>query len=130
MSHDSPEEIRKTVRTFLIVGVTLLILTGVTVAVAELHLSSITERILVALLVAGAKASLVALIFMHLKAEKYWVYFTLAFTGLFLVLVFALPMWTEGDHIVGTSPNHWSAGVEAPHMPTHAPEPAHDGAAH
>ncbi len=130
MSHDSPEEIRKTIRTFLIVGVTLLLLTGVTVGVSYLHLASMTERILVALLVAGAKGSFVALIFMHLKAEKIWIYMALAFTALFVVLVFALPMWTEGDHIVGTRPNKWSAGVEAPHMPVHSPEPAHEGAGH
>ena len=40
-----------------------------------------------ALLVAGAKGSLVALVFMHLKAEKMWIYTALAFTaGEFLAL--------------------------------------------
>ena len=125
MSHDSPEEIRKTIRTFMMVGAALIVLTGVTVAVSYVHLESIYARVAVALFVAGIKGALVALVFMHLKAEKYWVYFTLAFTAFFVVLVFGLPMWTEGDHIVGTSPNRWSAGVEVPHTPAHSPAPEH-----
>ena len=125
MSHDSPEEIRKTIRTFMMVGAALLVLTVVTVAVSYVHMESIAARVGVALLVAGAKGSLVALVFMHLKAEKMWIYTTLAFTAMFVVLVFALPMWTEGDHIVGTRANKWSAGIEAPKMPAHSPEPGH-----
>ena len=77
------------------------------------------------LVVAGIKGSLVALIFMHLKAEKYWVYFTLAFTAFFVVLVFGLPKWTESDHIVGTTHKLWTVGVEIPHVPAHAPAAEH-----
>jgi cytochrome c oxidase subunit 4 len=121
MSHDSPDEIRKTIRTFMMVGAALIVLTGVTVAVSYVHLESIYSRIAVALAVAGLKGSLVALVFMHLKAERYWVYFTLAFTAFFVVLVFGLPMWTEADHIIGTHSTMWSVGVEAPH----AAAPAH-----
>lgn len=125
MSHDSPEEIRKTIRTFMMVGAALIVLTGITVAVSYVHLESIYSRVAVALAVAGLKGSLVALVFMHLKAEKYWVYFTLAFTAFFVVLVFGLPMWTEGDHIVGTHGGQWSAGLETPKTPPHSPGPAH-----
>ena len=127
MSHDSPEEIRKTIRTFMMVGAALIVLTGVTVGVSYVHLHSIYARVAVALVVAGLKGSLVALVFMHLKAEKYWVYFTLAFTAFFVVLVFALPMWTTSDPIIGTTHGAgiWSAGVEAPHMPAHSPAPEH-----
>jgi cytochrome c oxidase subunit IV len=125
MSHDSPEEIRRTIRKFMMVGAALIVLTGVTVAVSYVHLESIYARVAVALLVAGIKGSLVALVFMHLTAEKMWVYFSLALTAMFVALVFALPAWTEGDHIVGSRPNKWSAGVEAPHMPAHSPTPEH-----
>jgi caa(3)-type oxidase subunit IV len=124
MAH-SAEDVRKEVRRYIIVFGALLVLTLVTVAVSYVHLPSITERTLVALFVAGIKASLVALVFMHLKSERPFIYLTLAFTAAFFVLLFALPMWTEGDHIIGTQPNRWSAGVEAPHMPEHSPEPAH-----
>ena len=124
MEH-SAEDIKKHVRTYIIVFVALLILTLVTVAVSYVHLPSITERTIVALVVAGTKATLVAMVFMHLKSERPFIYLSLAFTAFFFVLLFALPMWTEGDHIVNTRPDRWSAGMEAPHAPEHSPEAAH-----
>ena len=124
MAHNA-DEIRAEVKVYIGVFVALLVLTLTTVAVSYLHLPSITTRTLVALLVAGTKASLVAIFFMHLKGERPLIYISLTLTAMFLVLVFALPMWTEGDHIMGTRPNKWNAGMEAPHAPEHAPEAAH-----
>ncbi len=124
MDH-SAEDIRKTVRSYIFVFVALMVLTGVTVAVSYLHLSSITERVGLALFVATIKASLVAVVFMHLKAERPFIYLSLGLTAAFFVLLFALPMWTEGDHIIGTRPNVWGAGVEPQHQPGHSPEASH-----
>ena len=124
MSH-SAEDVRKEVRVYISIFVALLVLTVVTVGVSYLHLQSIAGRALVALVVASVKASLVAMFFMHLKVERPFVYLSLAFTAVFFVLLFALPMWTDHDHIVGTTPNRWSAGMDVPHMPGHSPETEH-----
>jgi cytochrome c oxidase subunit 4 len=118
MSH-SHEDIHKTIRAYVVVFVALLILTGVTVGVSYIHLESIYNRVALALLVAGTKASLVALVFMHLKAERQMIYYTLSLTAVFLVVAFGLPLWTEGDKIVGTSHQMWDAGVSVPSMPGH-----------
>jgi cytochrome c oxidase subunit 4 len=123
MSH-SADDIRKHVKVYIGVFVALLILTLVTVAASYLDLP-IGPSVIVALTVAGVKGSLVAMFFMHLKGEKPWVMWSLALTAVFVLFVFALPMWTEGDHIVGTRPNAWSAGTELPHAPEHSPAPAH-----
>ncbi|MBM3778041.1 MAG: hypothetical protein FJW23_07340 [Acidimicrobiia bacterium] len=116
MSH-SAEDVREEVRTYITVFAALLVLTVVTVAVSYIHIDSMAGRVLVALIVASAKASLVGLFFMHLKGERPMVYISLAFTAVFFVTIFALPMWTEGDHIIGTHHQMWDAGVEAPTMP-------------
>jgi len=55
-------------RTFLIVWATLLVLTGVTVAVAQFNLGAF--NIWAALGIATCKAGLVVAVFMHLKYEQ------------------------------------------------------------
>jgi cytochrome c oxidase subunit 4 len=124
MAHTA-EDIRAHVSLYYKVFGALLVLTGITVAVSYLHLPH-TEAVVLALLIASLKASLVAMFFMHLKGERKIIYWSLYLTAVFFVLVFALPMWTEGDHIIGTQPNRWSAGMEAPKTPEHSPGPAHD----
>jgi caa(3)-type oxidase subunit IV len=99
----------------------LLVLTLVTVGVSYIHLESVLQRTLLALVVAGAKGTLVAMVFMHLNHERPFIYLSLALTAAFFVLLFALPMWTEGDHIVGTRADKWSAGMAAPQTPPHSP---------
>jgi cytochrome c oxidase subunit 4 len=121
MAH-SAEDIRAHVRTYYQVFGALFILTIVTVGVSYLQLP-IVAAVVVALVIATFKASLVAMFFMHLKGEKPFIFWTLALTAAFFVLLFALPMWTEGDHIVGTRPNAWSAGTAAPTTPEHSPKP-------
>ena len=118
MSH-SHEDIHKTIRLYVMVFVALLILTGVTVGVSYIHLESVGQRVALALVVAGVKASLVALIFMHLKAERSLIYYSLALTAVFLVVAFGLPLWSESDKIMGTTHKVWDAGVAVPSMPGH-----------
>ncbi len=55
-------------RTFILIWVALLILTGVTVAVSRVHLGAL--NIWVALGVASIKSSLVIFVFMHLRQES------------------------------------------------------------
>jgi cytochrome c oxidase subunit IV len=113
---DSIHDIHAHVRTYYKIFGALLVLTVVTVAVSYLHMPT-TPAVIVALIIASFKAALVAMYFMHLKGERKIVYWTLYLTAVFFVLLFALPMWTEGDHIVGTRPDHWSAGAAAPEAP-------------
>lgn len=121
--HDA-HDIKAHVRLYLMVFGALMVLTLITVGVSYLHMPH-TPAVIVALAIATLKASLVAMFFMHLKGERRIIYWSLYLTAVFFVLLFALPMWTEGDHIIGTQPNKWSAGAEAPTMPKHSPAVPH-----
>src|SRR5438046_10319555 len=82
--------IRKHVRGYLMVGATLLVFTGVTVAVLYVHFGTQRANIAVAMLVATFKAGLVAAIFMHLAAEKRLIYRLLIVTGFCVFGMFML----------------------------------------
>jgi cytochrome c oxidase subunit 4 len=86
---------------YLVIFATLLVLTVLTVAVSYLDLST-TATVLVAMAIATAKASLVAMFFMHLKGERPMVHWTLGLTGFLFVALFAFLLWSEGDHLFGT----------------------------
>jgi cytochrome c oxidase subunit 4 len=74
-------------RTYIVVWGALIVLTTATVAVSYVHLGLM--NVVVALLVASVKASLVALFFMHLRYENRLVW-AFALTPLFfLVLIVA-----------------------------------------
>ena len=89
------------VRPYITVFVTLLVLTMVTVAVASLKLGESTT-VLVAISIATAKATLVAMFFMHLKGERPMVFWSLGLTAVLFASLFAFVLWTEGDHLFGT----------------------------
>ena len=82
----SVEEVKKHIRTYLMVFGALLLLTGITVGVSYLHLAE-AEAVVVALIVAATKGSLVALFFMHLSHEKKVIYATLCLTAVFFAFV-------------------------------------------
>lgn len=73
-------------KTFLIVWIALVILTVLTVYVAQFHFGSL--NIVVAMGIASAKATIVALYFMHLKWEDKltWVYALYPIFLLFLLI--------------------------------------------
>lgn len=77
---DSPEEIQKHVKTYIIVGVTLIICSFLTVVVAW-----ITPSVTIGLAIATFKAGLVAFIFMHLNHERPTIYKILLFTFFFVI---------------------------------------------
>lgn len=93
----------------------LMVLTAVTVGVSYIHFSP-PWGLLVGLAIAGAKATLVAAYFMHLKWEKALIGYLLGLTAFFAVFLFLLP-------IIDAS---WTAEVAGP--PVGAPQ-AHAPAA-
>lgn len=92
MSGHTPEEIKKHVKTYIMVFSALLFLTIVTVGISYIHLP-VHQAILLALLVASIKASLVALFFMHLSAERKIIYSTLALTGVLFVFLMSISLY-------------------------------------
>jgi cytochrome c oxidase subunit 4 len=108
-AHDSPEEIKKETRTYLLVFAALAVLTVITVAVSYLDANH-TQAVIIALVIATAKGSLVAAFFMHLISEEKFIYAVLVLTMIFFLALFALPIGTYagavGDqfHMDGAEP--------------------------
>jgi cytochrome c oxidase subunit 4 len=90
------------VKRYVAVFGALLALTLVTVAISYLQLPS-TPTVALGLTIAAAKATLVALFFMHLKGERPMVFWPLALTAFLFAALFAFVLWTEADHIVLTT---------------------------
>ncbi len=95
---ESHADIDKHVRVYMIVFASLAVLTVVTVAVAYLELGAVMA-VIVALLIATLKASLVAAYFMHLISEKRLIFLVLAFTVFFFIGLLLLPLLTAMDPI-------------------------------
>ena len=91
METTSVEAVKKSVRTYILVFVSLMALTVVTVAVSSLHLS-VGAAITVALVIASFKATLVAGYFMHLISERKLIYSTLILTAIFFLALMLLPI--------------------------------------
>ena len=95
------EDIRSHVKTYFMVFGALMVLTIITVAVSYLHLA-VPMAILVALVVATIKGSLVALFFMHLSHERKLIYYVLVLTVVFFVFLMFVPLATNLNKINGT----------------------------
>ena len=92
--HDnSPEAVAKEIRKYLYVFGALAVLTAITVGISYLHLP-IHEAVILALVVASVKGTLVAAFFMHLISERKLVYGVLVLT----VFFFAVLMWGPWQH--------------------------------
>jgi len=102
---DTPEAIRKSIRTYLIVGGLLFIGTVVTVMVATVPALDIGAHgfdiwdALLGLAIAATKALLVAAVFMHLNHEKKAVYWIFGAGLVFVVALFALIGLAKWDPI-------------------------------
>src|SRR6476469_1806540 len=100
--HDhTPEEIRKHVNRYLLIGLALMIGTGLTVWAAFIDFGkvlpggeSVNWNVIVALIIACAKGFLVAGFFMHLISEKKMIYSVLAFTVFFFAALMYLTIWS------------------------------------
>jgi cytochrome c oxidase subunit 4 len=104
MEHSDPAAIKKSVRTYMLVGVLLYIGTIITVAVNQVHLA-VPLAITVALIIATIKGSAVASVFMHLSHEKKWIYGSLILTVAFFIVLMSVPFLTISDGI-GTPLHH------------------------
>src|SRR5215471_5996225 len=102
--HSDPEAIRKSIRTYGIIGGLLLVFTAITVAVNQVHLA-VPLAITVALIIATMKGSMVASVFMHLSHERKWIYGALMLTVVFFVVLLFVPLLTVSDTI-GTPIHH------------------------
>jgi cytochrome c oxidase subunit IV len=90
----SIEEVKKHVRTYLIIGVALMIGTVLTVWASLINFGSIEINIVVALIIASAKGFLVVGFFMHLLSEKKMIYSVLATTVFFFTALLYLTLWS------------------------------------
>ena len=92
-------------KSYMIVGAILFACTFLTVGLAKIHFfdhgppGPTTGDYIMGLSLAGIKASLVALIFMHLNHEKNLIYKILLFTFLFFVSLMALTIFADVDPI-------------------------------
>ena len=107
--HADVEAVRKSVRTYMMIGAALLVFTGITVAANLLHLS-VPLAITLALIIASIKASMVAAVFMHLNHEKRWIYGSLLLTVAFFIVLMSIPLFTTmdstGTRITGPAAAH------------------------
>lgn len=91
---------KKHVRQYIAVFVALMVATVLTVAVSYVHFGaedSHVGNVTVALIIAGAKAALVAGFFMHLVSEKRSIYTMLATTGIFFIALIFLTIASYYD---------------------------------
>jgi caa(3)-type oxidase subunit IV len=107
--HSDVESVKKSVRTYMMIGGALLVFTGITVAANLLHLS-VPAAITLALIIASIKATMVASVFMHLNHEKKWIYGSLLLTVAFFVILIFVPLFTTmnsiGTHVTGPAAGH------------------------
>ena len=102
---DTPEAIRKSVRTYLTVGAILFAGTVLTVLVAEWPLLDFGKHgfdkvdAIIGLGIALTKASCVAAIFMHLNHEKKAVYWIFGGGLVFVAALYCLTAWAKSDPI-------------------------------
>jgi caa(3)-type oxidase subunit IV len=101
----SSEDIQKHVKTYLMVGATLLLFTGVTVLVRTVPFFDFgvpgvdAPDIAFGLVIATFKSSLVMLIFMHLNHERGLIYKVLVFTVAFAVSLMGLTLFAQSNPI-------------------------------
>lgn len=96
--HSDTAAIKKTIRSYMMVGAALLVFTAITVAANQLHLA-VPAAITVALIIATMKGSMVASIFMHLSHERKWIYGALILTVIGFAVLMTVPIFTMMDHI-------------------------------
>ena len=105
--HSDHDSLKKSIRSYWMIGAALFVFTGITVAVNQIHLA-VPLAVTLALIIATMKGSMVAGVFMHLSHEQKWIYGALILTVIGFAILMTVPIFTMMDHI-GT-PIH----VEAP----------------
>ena len=101
MSDQHSQDFNQVVRRYLYVFYALLFGTGITVLASYIPFGHRALNIAVALLIACAKAFLVAGFFMHLLSERKMIYGILIFTVIFLAGLMYLTIWsTDSSSII------------------------------
>ena len=96
----SVDDLKKHIRTYVLVFVALLVGTLITVGMYAIHIDSVPLTIAIALFIASIKAFLVAGFFMHLISEKKAIYAMLITTAVFFVALMFLTLWAMHDYPV------------------------------
>ncbi len=102
---DTPEEIQKAQKKYILIGLILFVFTVVTVAVATVPWLDFGEHgfdskdAIIGLIIATIKASLVGAIFMHLNHEKKTIYVVLVIGVLMGIALIGLIGWSFEDPI-------------------------------
>ncbi|OVE82108.1 hypothetical protein BVY03_02340 [bacterium K02(2017)] len=105
MSEDK-EHMAAHVRVCKVVFLCLLVLTGITVWVSYLKVST-AAAVAIGLSIASIKGTLVLAYFMHLVSEKKLIYFTLILTLFFFFVALLLPVFTAQDPIQILIPHNY-----------------------
>ena len=95
---DTPEEIKKHLKAYWLVGYALLFCTVLTVGVT--YIPVIGDNIWLGLGIASFKAFLVAYIFMHLNSEESMIYKVLLYTVFFAIGMMFLTLLALYDPII------------------------------
>jgi cytochrome c oxidase subunit 4 len=96
--HSDPAEIKKSVRAYMTVFVTLMVFTVITVAASRFHFA-VPVAISIALIIAAMKGSMVAGVFMHLSHEKKAIYGALLLTLVFFIVLLFIPVLGYLDRV-------------------------------
>jgi cytochrome c oxidase subunit 4 len=91
------EDVQAHIRTYLKIGGALGVLTAVTVAVSYIDFWGVPVAVVVALVIAATKGSLVVSFFMHLIEEKKMILATLVLTVFFFMVLIFLPLLGHAD---------------------------------
>ncbi len=112
------EDVHSHIRTYMKVAGALAVLTTVTVAVSYIDFWGVPIAVIVALIIAATKGSLVASFFMHLIGEQKMIYWALMLTVVFFLALIFLPLLGHADRQgeYYTVPN---ASAPAPAAPAH-----------
>ena len=96
--HADQASIKKSIRSYMMIGAALFVFTGITVAANQVHLA-VPIAITVALIIATMKGSMVASVFMHLSHERKWIYGALILTVIGFAILMLVPSLTVNDSI-------------------------------
>jgi cytochrome c oxidase subunit 4 len=95
----SHADIDRHVKIYMFIFGALLLFTAITVAAWKWGPDAVMPSIVLALMIAVIKGSLVALFFMHLNAEKRIIYWVLALTVAFFFVLLLVPMLSAFDTV-------------------------------
>jgi caa(3)-type oxidase subunit IV len=127
---DGHDDIASHVKGYLKIGALLIVFTVITVALSFVDFSEwglgTSSNMIIGMIVATFKASLVMLIFMHLNHEKKLIYKFLAITTAFAIVLFSLFLYAKDDPLFDEKFEKEKEKVNTPHAAkVHADPAAH-----